>query len=162
MSYSDSLYKIKYLKYKSKYMSLKQLSGGVNYTRVNPPAPEIYKRYHSSCKQSEDKNHQCKGPKEELKGEQLSVYNSFIKNSNDIRSKGKYDQTDKDALNKEFDKMSNGSAFGTSRNDHLIPFMNQDQLNNFVDAKQVQTCFNDNSREDPTLQVEIKKYCSKK
>ena len=146
MSYSDSLYKMKYLKYKSKYMSLKQLGGSL--VTVTPVAPASFSRYRSGC------DSKCPDDSK-LLGDptKLAAYNKFITTTNEIRAKNTYTPEERAS----FDDAMKGieSAFGTTRNDNLIPHMSQSQLDNYVDAKQLQSCF---SNTNPNYN---KEFCSK-
>jgi hypothetical protein len=151
MSYSDNMYEQKYLKYKAKYISLKQYAGGL--PTVTPAAPADFKGFRSSC-MGADKKNACRASLDDKDAAKVKAYTDFITTSNTLRANGKYTPAERKLFDDQMVAMN--TVFGTSRNDNLVPFMNQVQLDNYVDAKQVQACFGEK------IDDKFKAYCNKK
>jgi hypothetical protein len=71
----------------------------------------------------------------------LAAYNNFITVCNNLRGQKKYSPGGKELLVNT--KIAFEQAFGGSSPSVIAQYMTEEQLNNFIDAKQIFNCFDD-------------------
>lgn len=82
----------------------------------------------------------------------LAAYNNFISVSNSLRGKKIYTATEKQKLIEANIQLK--AAFGVTYNYDIAKYMTEEQLNNYIDAKQVFSCFEDEQTRAETINEE--------